>query len=37
VGFRHIGTYKEVGRKFGRFWDVALYERPLVQADRALR
>jgi phosphinothricin acetyltransferase len=37
VGFRHIGTYKEVGRKFGRFWDVALYERPLVQADRVIR
>jgi phosphinothricin acetyltransferase len=29
VGFRHIGTYHEVGRKFSRFWDVALYERPL--------
>jgi phosphinothricin acetyltransferase len=30
VGFRHIGTYREVGRKFGRFWDVALYERPVT-------
>jgi len=29
VGFAHIGTYREVGRKFGRFWDVALYERPI--------
>ncbi|MEV0317159.1 N-acetyltransferase family protein [Streptomyces sp. NPDC050658] len=28
-GFRHVGTYKEVGRKFGRYWDVAWYERPL--------
>ncbi|MEE1938428.1 N-acetyltransferase family protein [Streptomyces sp. TRM 70361] len=28
-GFRHIGTYGEVGRKFGRFWDVAWYEKPL--------
>ncbi|MEU1145609.1 N-acetyltransferase family protein [Streptomyces sp. NPDC005863] len=28
-GFRHIGTYGEVGRKFGRYWDVAWYERPL--------
>ena len=27
MGFRPIGTYREVGRKFGRFWDVALYER----------
>jgi phosphinothricin acetyltransferase len=29
MGFRHIGTYCEVGRKFGRFWDVALYEREM--------
>ena len=28
-GFRHVGTYAEVGRKFGRYWDVAWYERPL--------
>ena len=28
-GFRHIGTYAEVGRKFGRYWDVAWYEKPL--------
>ena len=28
LGFSHIGTYREVGRKFGRFWDVAIYERP---------
>ncbi|HSZ11239.1 MAG TPA: GNAT family N-acetyltransferase [Rhizomicrobium sp.] len=28
-GFRHIGTQSEVGRKSGRFWDVALYERPM--------
>jgi phosphinothricin acetyltransferase len=26
-GFQLIGTQHEVGRKFGRFWDVALYER----------
>ncbi|MGW8889491.1 N-acetyltransferase family protein [Streptomyces sp. NPDC055749] len=26
-GFRHIGTYSEVGRKFGRYWDVAWYEK----------
>lgn len=28
-GFRHIGTYDEVGRKFGRYWDVAWYEKRL--------
>lgn len=29
VGFEHIGTYREIGRKFGRFWDVALYLKPM--------
>jgi phosphinothricin acetyltransferase len=29
MGFRHIGTQTAVGRKFGRFWDVALYEREM--------
>ncbi|MFY1677285.1 MULTISPECIES: GNAT family N-acetyltransferase [unclassified Streptomyces] len=29
VGFRHVGTLGEVGRKFGRYRDVALYERPM--------
>jgi phosphinothricin acetyltransferase len=24
-GFQPVGTYREVGRKFGRFWDVATY------------
>ncbi|MFE5816546.1 GNAT family N-acetyltransferase [Streptomyces sp. NPDC056479] len=28
-GFRHLGTYREVGRKFGRYWDVAWYEKEL--------
>lgn len=28
-GFEHVGTYREVGRKFGRYWDVAWYEKPL--------
>ncbi|MEV6169396.1 N-acetyltransferase family protein [Streptomyces sp. NPDC051954] len=28
-GFRHVGTYREVGRKFGRYWDVAWYEKAL--------
>ncbi|MFC5953428.1 GNAT family N-acetyltransferase [Streptomyces pratens] len=29
LGFRHTGTYREVGRKFGRYWDVAWYEKEL--------
>ena len=28
-GFRRVGTFHRVGRKFGRFWDVAWFERPL--------
>lgn len=28
-GFRAIGTYAEVGRKFGRYWDVRWFEREL--------
>ncbi|MEU9460424.1 GNAT family N-acetyltransferase [Streptomyces sp. WC2508] len=28
-GFRHVGTYAEVGRKFGTYWDVAWYEKRL--------
>jgi len=28
-GYRHVGTYTEVGRKFGRWWDVAWYERAM--------
>ncbi|MFF5161098.1 GNAT family N-acetyltransferase [Streptomyces sp. NPDC000348] len=28
-GFRHVGTHREVGRKFGRWWDVAWYEKEL--------
>jgi len=27
MGFALCGTYREVGRKFGRFWDVAWFER----------
>lgn len=30
LGFGHIGTYPEIGRKFGRYWDVALYVKPLA-------
>jgi phosphinothricin acetyltransferase len=29
LGFRPIGTYLEVGRKFGRYWDVRWFARPL--------
>ncbi|MFF4557618.1 GNAT family N-acetyltransferase [Streptomyces sp. NPDC001422] len=29
-GFHHVGTYREVGRKFGRYWDVAWYEKDLT-------
>jgi phosphinothricin acetyltransferase len=29
-GFRHVGTLKEAGRKFGRFIDVEIFERPVV-------
>ncbi|MFG2299414.1 GNAT family N-acetyltransferase [Actinacidiphila glaucinigra] len=28
-GFRPLGVYHEVGRKFGRYWDVAWYEKDL--------
>lgn len=29
MGFNHVGTYREVGRKFGKFWDVAWYGKTL--------
>ncbi|MET7681398.1 N-acetyltransferase family protein [Streptomyces sp. NPDC005423] len=28
-GFRPVGIYREVGRKFGRYWDTAWYEKEL--------
>jgi phosphinothricin acetyltransferase len=28
-GFKPVGIYSEVGRKFGRYWDVQWTERPL--------
>jgi phosphinothricin acetyltransferase len=28
-GFQYVGTYREVGRKFGRYWDVAWYQKEL--------
>jgi phosphinothricin acetyltransferase len=32
-GFRVVGTFTEVGRKFGRFWDVRWLERSLKIAS----
>jgi phosphinothricin acetyltransferase len=29
MGFRRVAAYREVGRKFGRFWDVDVYERTM--------
>jgi phosphinothricin acetyltransferase len=29
-GFTRVGEFAEVGRKFGRYWDVAWYQRPMV-------
>jgi phosphinothricin acetyltransferase len=28
-GFREVGTFREVGFKFGRYWDVLWLEKPL--------
>jgi len=28
-GFRPVGLYHEIGRKFGRYWDVQWFERPM--------
>ncbi|MBI5949731.1 MAG: N-acetyltransferase [Chloroflexi bacterium] len=28
-GFRQLGVFSEVGRKFGRYWDVAWFEKRL--------
>ena len=41
-GFRHVGTFTENGRKFGKYWDVAWFERPLqlsqgIAADQSKR
>ena len=27
-GFEPVGIYREIGRKFGRYWDIATYLRP---------
>ena len=29
LGFERAGTYKEVGYKFGKYWDVSWYEKDL--------
>ena len=29
LGYAHVGTYEEVGRKFDRFWDVAWYQKAM--------
>jgi phosphinothricin acetyltransferase len=29
MGFTHAGLLREVGRKFGRYWDVAVWLRPI--------
>ena len=34
LGFRHVGTFREVGYKFDRYWDVARYERELAGGER---
>jgi phosphinothricin acetyltransferase len=31
-GFKPIGTFSGVGRKFGKYWDVVWLERPLILA-----
>jgi len=31
LGFQPAGNYPELGRKFGRFWDVATYMRSMPQ------
>lgn len=33
LGFKHVGTYREVGRKFDRYWDVAWFEKDLSGAS----
>jgi phosphinothricin acetyltransferase len=33
LGFRHAGTYGQVGFKLGRWWDVGLWQRALAAAS----
>ncbi len=32
LGFRRVGTFREVGHKFGKFWDVSWFEKELFRA-----
>lgn len=32
-GFEPVGTYREIGRKFGRYWDVSTYLKGMVTAS----
>ena len=32
-GYRRVAHFSEQGRKFGRYWDVAWYEKPLGATD----
>jgi phosphinothricin acetyltransferase len=34
-GFRPVGVFHSVGRKFDRYWDVAWFERPLMLRDQS--
>ena len=33
AGFRHVGTFRSVGFKFGRWVDTVLMQRPLGPGD----
>ncbi|MDQ6876824.1 MAG: N-acetyltransferase family protein [Candidatus Dormibacteraeota bacterium] len=33
-GFKRVGHFTEQGRKFGRYWDVAWYEKPIGGGPR---
>jgi phosphinothricin acetyltransferase len=37
LGFRPVGVFPSVGRKFDRYWDVGWFERPLRLEDREVR
>jgi len=35
LGFEPVGVFREVGRKFGRYWDVATFMRPVAAGTPA--
>ncbi|GAC1418724.1 MAG: GNAT family N-acetyltransferase [Actinomycetota bacterium] len=35
MGFRRVAMFSEQGRKFGRYWDVAWFEKPLPHPAQA--